>query len=101
MDEIDRYLELGLRLGRHVDGLVDAYFGPPEVAERVAREAVRPPAALADDGRRLLADLEADTELEPTRRHWLAAQARGLRTTAAKLAGEPIGYAEEVEACYG
>jgi hypothetical protein len=26
---------------------------------------------------------------------------RGLRTTAARLAGEAIGYADEVEACYG
>ena len=25
---VDRYLELGLRLGRHVDGFVDAYYGP-------------------------------------------------------------------------
>lgn len=98
---IDAYLELGLRLGRHVDGLVDAYFGPPEIARRVAAEPVRDPRALADDARRLLADLDADTSLEPNRRHWLAAQVRGLRTTAAKLAGDPIGYADEVEACYG
>jgi len=27
---VERYLLLGLRLGRHVDGLVDAYYGPPE-----------------------------------------------------------------------
>ena len=30
-----------------------------------------------------------------------AAQVLGLLTTARKLAGEPIGYADEVEACYG
>ena len=101
MDEIDRYLELGLRLGRHVDGLVDAYFGPPDVARRVAGEPVRPPAGLAADARRLLADLAEDTGIDPPRRHWLAAQVRGLLTTARKLAGEPIGYADEVEASYG
>ena len=101
MTTIDAYLELGLRLGRHVDGLVDAYFGPPAIAARVAAEPLRAPAALADDARRLLADVEADTGLEPNRRHWLAAQLRGMRTTAAKLAGEAIGYADEVEACYG
>jgi hypothetical protein len=98
---IDRYLELGLRLGRHVDGLVDAYFGPRDLADRVAAEPVVPPARLADDARRLLADLEQDTALDPHRRHWVAAQVRGLRVTAARLAGEPIGYADEVEACYG
>ena len=100
-DLVLRYLELGLALGRHVDGLVDAYFGPPEPARRIAASPVRPPAALADDGRRLLADLDADTDLDPVRRHWLVAQVRGLRTTAARLAGEAIGFRDEVEACYG
>ena len=37
----------------------------------------------------------------PSRRHWLRAQVVGLLTTARKVAGEPIGYADEVEACYG
>ena len=35
MTAAERYLELGLRLGRHVDGLVDAYYGPPELKEQV------------------------------------------------------------------
>jgi hypothetical protein len=99
-DLLERYLELGLALGRHVDGMVDAYFGPPDVADRVAAAPVPTPARLADDARRLLADVE-QSDLEPNRRHYVAAQVRGLRTTAARLAGEPIGYADEVEACYG
>ena len=34
MDEVaERYLRLGLGLGKHVDGLVDGYYGPPELAE--------------------------------------------------------------------
>jgi hypothetical protein len=32
------YLELGLALGRHIDGLVDAYYGPAELATRIADE---------------------------------------------------------------
>ena len=41
----ERYLLLGLRLGRHVDGIVDAYCGPPELAEAVASaEPVEPEA---------------------------------------------------------
>jgi hypothetical protein len=97
---IERYLELGLALGRHVDGLVDAYFGPPDVAARVATAPLVPPGRLAEEARRLLADVE-QSDLDANRRHWLAAQVRGLRTTAARLAGEAIGYADEVEACYG
>ena len=33
---VERYLPLGLRLGRHVDGLVDAYQGPAELPQAVA-----------------------------------------------------------------
>ncbi len=36
---VERYLLLGLRLGRHLDGLVDAYYGPPVLARRVDDEA--------------------------------------------------------------
>ncbi len=92
---------MGLSLGRHIDGLVDAYYGPPELATQVAAEPVRPPAELVVAARRLLADLAADGDLIPSRRRYLTGQVQGLRTTAAKLAGEPIGYLDEVQACYG
>jgi hypothetical protein len=88
----EQYLLLGLRLGRHVDGLVDAYFGPPELAERAAAGDPIDPAALAEEADALLAEVPEG---------WLADQLRGLRTYAGVLAGEPIGYAEEVERCYG
>jgi len=100
MDVVDRYLELGLRLGKHVDGLVDAYFGPGDIAARIEAEPVAAPVKLADDARRLLADVDG-CDLDASRRHFLAAQVRGLRTTAQKVAGEPIGYCDEVESSYG
>ena len=101
IDAVTRYLELGLRLGRHIDGLVDAYFGPGDLAARVAAEPVLSPDRLADDARSLLAELEQATELDPARRRWMVAQTTGLRQTARRLAGEPVSYADEVEACYG
>jgi hypothetical protein len=90
-----------LALGRHIDGMVDAYYGPPDLSERAAAQPIRPPHELADRARRLLADLQDGADLEPSRRHYLSGQVAGLRATAAKLAGEPIGYVDEVEACYG
>jgi hypothetical protein len=39
-DVPEPFVELGLRLGRHIAGLVDAYFGPPELAQRVAPQAL-------------------------------------------------------------
>jgi hypothetical protein len=100
---VDRYLELGLRLGRHVDGLVDAYYGPPTLARAVADEPVAPAAALRDDARRLVADLDggSEPELGGQRRRWLRGQVVGLVTVAAKLAGDSITYSDEVESCYG
>jgi hypothetical protein len=107
---VEAYLTLGLRLGRHIDGMVDAYYGPPALAAAVAAEPVVPPKQLVAGARALLAALGSGAPLAgpgsedsaaPARRHWLAAQVVGLATTCAKLAGERIGYADEVEACYG
>ena len=118
---VEQYLTLGLRLGRHIDGLVDAYYGPRQHADRVQAEPLLPPDRLMADARALLADIDAGVPLDsgdgsgsgsigvttgtsgaaPARRRWLRAQVLGLVTTAAKLNGDAIGYADEVEACYG
>lgn len=100
MGLVERYLTLGLRLGRHVDGLVDAYYGPPELAEAVEREELLVPARLAADADALLADLEA-AELDERRRGWLQDQLIGMRAYAGRLAGERLGYLDEVELCHG
>ena len=97
-DVPERYIELGLRLGRHADGLVDAYYGPPEIAERVAAEGLQDPADLARDAAELLESLDG---LEGQRRTWLQAQLVGLETVARRLAGEDVSYEDEVERCYG
>jgi hypothetical protein len=98
---IEEYLGLGLALGRHIDGMVDAYYGPPELAARAAAGPPEAPAALAGRLARLLRDLDGDRSLEPARARWLAAQVRGLHTTARILSGEALGYLDEVEASYG
>jgi hypothetical protein len=94
----ERYIELGLRLGRHADGLVDAYYGPTEIKERVDAEDLSDPADLARDAAGLLDSLDG---LEGQRRKWLRAQLVGLETVARRLAGEDVSYEEEVERCYG
>lgn len=91
-DSWERYLLLGLRLGRHVDGLVDAYFGPAELQAEVDAEPLVPAGELA---------AEAASLREAASTDWLRAQLLGCETTARRLAGEEIGWAEEVERCYG
>ena len=89
---VESYILLGLRLGRHVEGLVDSYCGPPELSRQAESEQLVPAAALVEQGEALLADLEDG---------WLRDQALGLRTYAGVLAGEEISYSDEVERCYG
>ncbi|MEY2450492.1 MAG: hypothetical protein QOD92_66 [Acidimicrobiaceae bacterium] len=101
-DLVTRYIELGLRLGRLLDGLVDAYYGPLELKQRVDNEPVPDPAKLVADARRLIADLDAgDGDLDAHRRVWIRGQTRGLLVTARRFAGEMIGFLDEVEQCYG
>jgi hypothetical protein len=95
---IDRYLLLGLRLGKHVDGFVDAYYGPAELKQRVDAEEPTPAAALAEEASELLA---LTAGLDGQRGSWLHAQLVGLETVARRLAGEGISWVDEVERCHG
>jgi hypothetical protein len=88
----ERYVELCLRLARHDEDVVDYYYGPKEIAERVAQEPLREPRQLAVDARSLAEESDSS---------YLEAQLRGLETVARKLAGEEISYDDEVERCYG
>ena len=56
-DVVERYLTLGLSLGRHVDGLVDSYYGPAELADAVNAAPPVDPAELAAQADALAADV--------------------------------------------
>lgn len=88
----ESYLLLGLRLGRHVEGLVDAYYGPPELKAQVDAEALVPAAELAAG---------ADTFRDGLPDGWLRDQVHACATYAHVLAGDGVSYADEVEGCYG
>ena len=90
--------------------MVDAYYGPPDLAAAVAAEPVVPPGRLVAEARALLAALDAGAPARRIGGRGLVgpgppalALGPGGRPAhhGAKLAGEPIGYADEVEACYG
>jgi hypothetical protein len=100
MDVVTHYLEFCLRLGRHIDGIVDAYYGPPEIAERVEAEELREPSSLVRDAAALLSSLEDDKSgREPSR--LAALPARRARDRRAPARGRGDGYEDEVERCYG
>jgi hypothetical protein len=89
---VQRYLRLGLQLDRHVDGTVDAYFGPPELKAQIQAGPLVEPRELVADADAILAELSDG---------WLRDQLVGLRTFAGVLAGESLSYADEVEGCFG
>jgi hypothetical protein len=88
----ESYLELGLRLGRHVDGLVDSYYGPAELKEQVDAEAPVAPAQLVQDASALRESLDDG---------YLRDLVHGCWTYARVLAGEQMSYSDEVEGSYG
>jgi hypothetical protein len=88
----ERYVRLGLQLGRYEDGIVDAYFGPPELAAAVDAAPPVEPRVLVAEAAALLDELDEG---------WLRDQVVGLRAYAGVLAGDSPSFADEVEACYG
>ncbi|MEV6524739.1 hypothetical protein AB0M43_22545 [Longispora sp. NPDC051575] len=88
----ERYVRLGLRLDRLVEGTVDSYVGPPELAAEVAAEKLPEAHELVDQADALLAELPES---------WLRDQVTGLRTSAGMLAGESRSYTDEVHGYYG
>ena len=96
----ERYLLLGLRLGKHVDGLVDGYFGPAELQETVDREELVDAGVLLDEARGLTAEV-AEWDDDPQRTRWLGGQLEGLACVAEMVAGTQPSWREAVRRCYG
>ncbi len=98
-DLVTEYCLLGLRFDRLVEGFVDAYTGDPELKREVDAEPAPDPAQLAVDAARLRADLP-NAGLADDRRAYLDAQLRALEVSGKTLAGNPIGFVDEVEAYF-
>src|SRR5437660_1192666 len=85
---IERYLLLGLRLGKLVPGLVDAYYGPPELSAAVDAEQSSDPAALAAEAAELSAALVGCAPSWSGSRRWRGASpaSRSLTQTRSSAA---------------
>jgi hypothetical protein len=97
---IREYLLLGLRFNRVEDGYVDSFTGDPELRRVVAAEPSPAPAELARQADRLLAELSAGTELEPSRAEFIGAHLRALACAGRKFSGTDVGFVDEVEAYF-
>ncbi|MEO6350426.1 MAG: hypothetical protein ABIP53_07225 [Candidatus Limnocylindrales bacterium] len=95
MDEVAHdYLVLSLAVGEMEDGIVDAYYGPPELRDEAAARS-NSPSALADEAlalrRRVVSDV-ANTQ----RARWLDRQLVALETLCRRIGGEDMTYLDEV-----
>jgi hypothetical protein len=96
----ERYVWLCLRVGRHLEGFVDAFIGPSEMERTVEAEAAVDPNGLRDEAQLLLDGL-GDADLSEDRRRWLRGQLEALACVTDRLAGGEITWADEVERCLG
>lgn len=96
---VREYLALGLRLGRLIDGFVDCWFGDPDLFRDVQAEPRPDPVDLTASATHLLAALP-DTDLDESRRRFLAAQLRALECSARRLAGREMTFKTEVHTLF-
>ena len=92
------YLRLVLEIhAHHIDGYVDAYYGPEALKTEVEASPAKTSAELLD----AVADLQARIPTtDPARQAYLAAGLRGIECTVRMLNGEAIAYLDEVYRIY-
>lgn len=95
---IDDYLRLGLAFDRIEEGFVDAFTGDPALRAEVENAPAPHPSELAARARELRSELPG--ELSPERAAFLDAHLRALECSGRKLAGEDIGFIDEVRAYF-
>jgi hypothetical protein len=91
---------LGLRFDRVEEGYVDSFTGDRELRRAVAEEPAPEPADLARQAERLLAELNAGSELEHGRAEFIGAHLRALACAGRKFSGQDVGFVDEVEAYF-
>jgi len=91
------YLRLTLAIDKHVDGYIDAYYGPEALHEEVNATPPCPPADLLDDLARLEDSIPDD---DPARAVYLSATLRAIECTLRLLNGERFDYLQEVHRLY-
>jgi hypothetical protein len=97
VDQIGRnYLTLALNLDQHLEGFIDAYYGPPELKAEVQSGDPQPLDRLAGDVRELQQAIEA-SDCDAQRKDYLTRQTRAMSAIIDNLSGQQLGFVEEVE----
>ena len=99
MDVAREYVRLGLAFDRLERGFVDAWTGPDDVRAAVESGPTPSAASLARRARELHAELPS-ADLSSERVEFLAGQLIGLEASGRVMAGEPMGFLDQVEAYF-
>ncbi|MFW9896125.1 MAG: hypothetical protein ACFFD7_10010 [Candidatus Thorarchaeota archaeon] len=90
------YINLGLRINKHINGYVEHYYGPSELKNAIERESMKSPRKLLNDCENLKLRLK-DKGFEEKRHTFLSKNLDAIQTILRKLNGEKIQYLEMVE----
>ncbi|MFO7663456.1 MAG: hypothetical protein R6X18_12800 [Chloroflexota bacterium] len=98
IDQFGRdYLRLVLEINKHIDGYIDAYYGPEDIKLEVQADRNNSPSEL-------LAALHSLQDRvpshDPARQAFLAASLRSIETTIYLLDGKKVDYLDEVALLY-
>ena len=98
----EQYVKLVLAVGQHDPDYVDAFYGPKEWREGVAK---RPLAEIDSEAAAIVSKLsgeplDASNALEVLRYRYLERQTEALRTRVAMLSGRKLTFDEESKALY-
>jgi len=91
-----KYLSLGLRINKHINGYVEHYYGPPEIKKKVDLEDKISPKILLKDFDDLYQQLK-NQGFEYNRLKFLDKTLIAIETILRKLNGEKRSYLEQVE----
>jgi hypothetical protein len=95
------FVRLGLSIGQHFTGYVDAYYGPDEIAQEISAGGKTSLIDLEGLADRLAKAVATDPTIQPARREFLLGELEAMRTTLRILKGESLGIVEEVSRLYG
>ena len=95
-DFAKKYLTLGLRIDKHINGYVEHYYGPPKIKRKVDLEDKISPKILLKDFDELDKQLEKRS-FDKNRFKFLDKTFIAIKTILRKLNGDNIPYLEQVE----
>lgn len=92
------FIRLALEVNRHIEGYVDAYYGPEEIFTDVENSSLVPPEQLLESHKRLR-DITPDGDAG--RHRHLVHTLNAMECTIRKLNGEAFEFLDEVEQLFG